>query len=142
MAMSPYLSVGEVSGELGISKSGVYKLIQRGRLRAIKRSERGTLVPRLALDAYRRRLEGGAPSAPSVVEEAGDLGTIAAAFSRETGSSPKEWIDAWKADRLEDSAINMRHTIRALAILAAERDGRISAGEHPEMTIAFSAGGR
>lgn len=123
MATNPYLSVGEVSTELGISKSGVYKLIQRGRLRAIKRSERGTLIPRLALDAYRRRLEGGALSTPAVAEETGDIGALASAFSHETGIGPQEWVDAWKADRLEDSAENMRRTIRALAILAAQREG-------------------
>ncbi len=123
MATNPYLSVGEVSAELGISKSGVYKLIQRGRLRAIKRSERGTLIPRLALDAYRRRLGSGAPPTPLVAEETGDIEALASAFSHETGNGPEEWVDAWKADRLEDSAENMRRTIRALAILAARREG-------------------
>lgn len=126
MATSPYLSVDEVSGELGISKSGVYKLIQRGKLRAIKRSERGTLVPRLALDAYRRQLESSGPRGASATGDARDVEDLVSAFSHETGSSPEDWIDAWKADQLEDSVANMRHTIRALAILAARRTGSIS----------------
>jgi excisionase family DNA binding protein len=123
MVTNPYLSIGEVSAELGISKSGVYKLIQRGRLRAIKRSERGTLIPRLALEAYRRRLGSGAAPTPAVAEETGDIEALASAFSDETGNSPAEWVEAWKADLLEDSAENMRRTIRALAILAARREG-------------------
>lgn len=122
MAATPYLTVAEVSDELGISKSGVYKLIQRGRLRAIKRSERGTLVPRLALDAYRRRLSGERPHAPPAMEDPTDVATLAATFRGETGNDPEGWVAAWKTDRLEDSVVNMRHTIQALAILAAQRD--------------------
>lgn len=122
MAPTPYLSVAEVATELGMSTSGVYKLIQRGKLRAIKRSERGTLVPRIALGAYRRRLKYGPPPPPPLVVEHVDLATLTQEFRDATGAEPEEWMEAWKADRIEDTAENMRHMIRAFGILAARKE--------------------
>ncbi len=53
---SAYLTVPQVAAELDMSPDGVYKLIKRGRLPAIRRSERGLRVSRVALAAYLRRL--------------------------------------------------------------------------------------
>ena len=47
---------------------------------------------------------------------------LASEFERETGWTPADWMGAWKADRLEDNAENMAHTIRALGILYARLD--------------------
>jgi excisionase family DNA binding protein len=127
MTATPYLRVAEVADELGISTSGVYKLIQRGKLRAIRRSERGTLVPRIALDAYRRRLKHGAPvPSPPAIED--DVATRARRFRDATGSEPDEWVEAWKSDRIEDTAENMRHLIQALGILAEQREAPPAVG--------------
>jgi excisionase family DNA binding protein len=63
---SAYLTVPQVAAELDMSPDGVYKLIKRGRLPAIRRSERGLRVSRVALAAYLRRLrqsEVGLPQA-------------------------------------------------------------------------------
>ena len=122
MTPTAYMSVAEVSAELGISTSGVYKLIQREKLAAIRRTERGIVVPRIALDAYRRRLEHGPPAPPPLVMEHVDLETRVQSFRDATGTEPEEWMEAWKADRIEDSAENMRHMIRALGILADRKD--------------------
>jgi len=51
-----YLTVPQVAAELDISTDGVYKLIKRGKLPAIRRSERGIRISRVAFDAYQRRL--------------------------------------------------------------------------------------
>jgi excisionase family DNA binding protein len=118
MSESPYLTAAEVAAELGISRHGVYKLIERGRLKAIRRSERNLRVSRLALDAYRRRLNAETP-AVEVVESV-DVGAALVAFERETGMSPAEWERRWKSDRLDDTAENMRLTMRALALRAAQ----------------------
>jgi excisionase family DNA binding protein len=117
MSESPYLTAAEVATELGISRHGVYKLIERGKLKAIRRSERNLRVSRLALDAYRRRLNAEA-SAVDVVDSV-DVAAEATAFKRETGMSPAEWERRWKSDRIEDTAENMRLTIRALALRVA-----------------------
>lgn len=113
----PYLTVAEVAAELGISRHGVYKLIERGKLKAIRRTERNLRVSRLALDAYGRRLGGGAPVVD--VGDADDLDALGVAFQHETEMTPEEWERRWKADELEDTAENMRLTIRALGLRAA-----------------------
>jgi excisionase family DNA binding protein len=140
VATTPYLTVREVSGELGISTSGVYKLIGRGRLPAIRRSERGILVPRPAFDAYKRRLAGEHPPASPVFERSVDVETLATEFERETKHTPANWIDAWKADQLEDSAENMGRTIRALGILHARLDS--GSADSPEAGLLPAATGK
>lgn len=51
-----------------------------------------------------------------------DLATLTQAFRDATGTEPEEWMESWKADRIQDSEENMRHTIRALGILAARKE--------------------
>jgi excisionase family DNA binding protein len=55
-----YLTAAAIADELGISKSGVYKLIKRGRLPAIRHGKRNLRISHLALDAYQRRLQAAA----------------------------------------------------------------------------------
>ena len=42
----------------------------------------------------------------------------------DTGLHPLEWTQRWKTSKLEDTAENMRFTLRALALLLDERSGR------------------
>jgi excisionase family DNA binding protein len=119
-----YLTVPQVAAELSMSSDGVYKLIKRGRLPAIRRSERGLRVSRVALAAYLRRLQQG--EVPDVgVREVGevdlDVDRLRTEFERETGLSPRAWERRWRADELEDTAAHMRLAIRALGLLLAER---------------------
>jgi excisionase family DNA binding protein len=126
---SAYMSIAEVAGELGITTSGVYKLIQRGKLPAIRRSERGLRVPRMALDAYKRRLQGHEPVVPPTAISTATLEESRAAFERETGLSPVEWERRWKAEQIEDSAENMALAIRALGLLLRAQDERRHSGD-------------
>jgi excisionase family DNA binding protein len=50
------LTVAEVAAELEMTNDGVYKLIKRGKLEGVRRSERGLRVPQAALAGYQRRL--------------------------------------------------------------------------------------
>jgi excisionase family DNA binding protein len=118
-----YLTVSEVAAELEISPAGVYKLIQRGKLPAIRRSERGLRVSRLALTAYQRRLQSGFKP-PAVVVQDATLDELRAAFERETGLSPEEWERRWGAGRIEDSPENMRLAILASGLLVSEQQNR------------------
>jgi excisionase family DNA binding protein len=118
MQQGAYLTVSEVAIELDISPDGVYKLIKRGKLPAVRLSERGTRVSRVALEGYQRRLRG--ETAVPIVLEAG-TGDSDALFVADTGLHPHEWARQWKADQLDDTAENMRFTLRALSLLAIER---------------------
>lgn len=118
-----YLTVSKVAAELDISPAGVYKLIQRGKLPAIRRSERGLRVSRLALTAYQRRLQNGFKP-PEVVVQDTTLEELRATFARETGLSPEEWERRWQADELEDSAANMRLATLVSGLVIDEQQGR------------------
>jgi excisionase family DNA binding protein len=122
LMQSAYLTVAEVASELGISKDGVYKLIRRGKLPAIRRSERGLRISRLALDAYQRRLQDGGVRLPPIEHRSASLDELRVEFERETGLSPAEWEQRWKADQIEDSAENMALAIRALGLLLYAQD--------------------
>ncbi len=124
MQRSAYATISEVAAELDISPDGVYKLIRRGKLPAVRRSERGMRVSRVALDAYRRRLQQGEFAVPIVSEGSRHVDELCAEFVRETGFDAREWTRRWKADELEDSVENMRLALRAFSLLLAERDRR------------------
>lgn len=122
MTAAPYLTVAKVAAELGMSTSGVYKLIRREKLGAFRLSERKLIVPRNALDAYRRRLKLGPPPQPPLAEARVSLDVLLHEFRDTTGSEPDEWIEAFNADRIEDTSENMRIYIQALGILAAQNE--------------------
>jgi excisionase family DNA binding protein len=123
MTKTAYLSVAEAATELGITRSGVYKLIQRGRLRAIRKTAHRTRISRLALDAYRRRLQESPPVVASFLAAEANLEELRADFARETGMTPHEWERRWKAEEIADTNENMRRTVRALALRVAETEG-------------------
>lgn len=111
----------QVARELEMSKDGIYKLIQRGKLKAIRVSERNIRVSEVALDAYRRRVSGEAKEdvrVPTV--ESPPFGELLATFIADTGRSPEQWCEAWKRDQIEDSAENQRRTMAALALSSWE----------------------
>lgn len=114
-----FLTVEQVARELEMTKDGVYKLIKRGKLKAIRLSERNIRVSDVALAAYQRRVAHGAPGAPAPPLPAVESRTyqeLFEAFVRDTGRSPEQWCEAWKRDEVEDSAENQRRTMSALAL--------------------------
>lgn len=135
-SIDPYLPVAEVASALGMSTGGVYKLIQRGKLPAVRLSERGTRVARWALDAYVDSLNGRGPDSTLRVD-ALDPERLRAEFEAEAGSSPEAWIAAWKRDEIEDSAENTRRLVQALALREHHGKSLVTAGE-PWATAALS----
>ncbi|HEY8638443.1 MAG TPA: helix-turn-helix domain-containing protein [Solirubrobacteraceae bacterium] len=110
-----YLTIDQVAAELGFkSKSGVYKLIQRNQLPVVRLSARNSRVARWALDAYKERHGIGDP--PGVAVDSLDLTTARKTFRRQTGRSPEQWVEAWKAGTIADSAENMGLLVRAVSL--------------------------
>jgi excisionase family DNA binding protein len=83
-----YITVSAAAEELGMSTSGVHKLIERGKLPAVRLNKHGLRVSRLALDAYRRRLQRGSTPVPIGYVDA-TLDELRAEFESET----KLWQD-------------------------------------------------
>lgn len=112
---SPYLTVAEVAGMLEMTPDGVYKLIKRDKLPALRLSERGLRITRWALEAYRDSLDGRGPQ-PRPAEDTFDSDGLLAAFEEQTGMSPEDWIVAWKRDAVPDTAENNALLVQALAL--------------------------
>lgn len=122
--VSPYLTVPEVARELRMSDDGVRKLIRKRKLKALRLSERKTMIPRAALAAYQRRISGQA-EVRFQMPELGDPVELAQRFEQTTGYSPEAWLLAWKRDELEDSSENMELMVQASALLAALAGRRV-----------------
>jgi excisionase family DNA binding protein len=115
-----YLTVAEVAAELHMTVDGVYKLVARGKLPAVRRSERGMRIPQADLTAYQRQLT---ERTRTVSIELTTTPQAVASFEAAAGVSPAEWQRRWKADEVDDTVDNMILTIRALVLLAAKADG-------------------
>ena len=110
------LTIPEVAERLQMTPDGVYKLIQRGKLKAIRISERKTRIAAAALAEYEaatqawveRYLDEYAATAVDNPEED---------FVSATGQTPDAWLAAWKRDELEDSAENMQLLAYAAALV-------------------------
>lgn len=126
MSESPYLTVKEAAVELGITDDGVRKLIARQKLRAVKRSERNTLIPRPAFNAYIRKINGEQPAPAGRVQAVGGLTERLTAFERETGRAPAAWLEAWlrnDASSAADDSASMELAVSAFGLVAEQREG-------------------
>jgi excisionase family DNA binding protein len=122
--MTPYLTVKEAAAELGISDDGVRKLISRKKLRAVKRSERTTLIPRPAFIAYQRKLNGTVPEPLGLARVTGSLSERLAAFSlRSGGLTPGDWLIRWVSDENpdHDTVDDMELAASAFGLLLEQR---------------------
>jgi excisionase family DNA binding protein len=119
---TPYLTVKEASAALGISEDGVRKLIRRQKLRAIKRSERNTLIPRPAFNAYLRKLGGEAPQPLGMALAEGALPERVAAFMLQAGKEPRQWLNDWlSAEPGHDDAESVDLAVSAVGLVAEQR---------------------
>lgn len=108
------MTVPEVAAFLGISVSGAHKAIERGRLKAFRRSPRQTLVTRRAAEAYRDR---GLPRPTAPVLS---LAELRRRFEADTGMTAREWQDRWKRGEIEETPESFGLGMTSLTILAAE----------------------
>jgi uncharacterized protein (DUF433 family) len=67
----PYLTLDELADELGCTRCDVDAIIERGELPLLRLAPDRELVPRMALDAYQRRLRGEPP--PTIEVELGGM---------------------------------------------------------------------
>ncbi len=109
------LTVPQVGERLGMTPDGVYKLIQRGKLDAVRFSARKTRVSQEALDAYIaqhqatvQRFRDRTPT--------GDPRVLRERFLEQTGQTPEQWLAAWKRDEIADTAENGQLLVRAVAL--------------------------
>jgi excisionase family DNA binding protein len=122
VAETPYLTVKEAAAALGMSEDGVRKLIRRQKLRAIKRSERKTLIPRPAFNAYVRKLNGDAPQPLGMAVAEGALPERVTAFMLQAGKEPRQWLNDWlSAEPGQDDAESMDLAVSVVGLVAEQR---------------------
>ena len=115
VATEQLLTVTEVAEQLQMTTDGVYKLIQRGKLDAVRLSERKTRIPAASLARYTAATQAWVDryldSQPTV-----DLDLLRTDFTNETSLSPEDWVATWKRNELDDTAENMQLLARAAAL--------------------------
>lgn len=109
------MTVTEVAAELRMTTDGVYKLIQRGHLHAERLSERKTYVRRQALDEFLEARKHRVKDIRNGMQRR-DSADLRAEFFDTTGSTPEEWLAAWKAEEVDDTPENARVLVRAVAL--------------------------
>lgn len=125
MTKAPYVTVSEAAELMGMTPDGVRKCIRSGRLVAVKRSERKTLVSRLSIQSYQDRLNGKSPALPASAPPVEPAARIES-FRQRHGVEPDVWLGAWRKQAYEDTAAVMQTAIEALS-LELERAGEKTA---------------
>lgn len=111
-ADADYLTVPEVAQRLGMTPDGAYKLIQRGKIEAVRLSERKLRVPVAAFDHYtieiqRRINRDFANHKLATADE------LRRDFIAEVGLAPEAWLAAWKRDEIGETVENLQILVRA-----------------------------
>lgn len=109
------LTVPEVADELGMTANGVYKLIQRGQLGAVRPAARKTRVPRAVLDSFKAAQQAKVDTFTGR-QRTGDIDELRAAFLADAGLTPEAFLDAFKAGRVPDTAETMQTLTHAAAL--------------------------
>src|SRR4051794_4867697 len=91
------LTVPQAADELGMSADGVYKLIQRGKLHAVRTSARKTRITRTALTEYIQRQQATVERFRAT-DPVTDHETLHQQFVEQTGLTPEQWLAKWKSD--------------------------------------------
>lgn len=135
-----YLTPQDVAKELGgMSVRNVYKLIEKEELPTLKRSQRGTVVPRWGLEAYLRKINGKPSRVADPVHL--DVGVLSEDFRRRAGDrSPQEWYAAFRAGDIPDTSENMTLLVQAVALGAGVENAPapVTRTEAPWAAAAFT----
>jgi excisionase family DNA binding protein len=128
------LTVAEVAARLQMTTDGVYKLIQRGKLKATRVSERKTRVPSAALAEYEAVTQAWVEryldeSAASITEQP------EVSFTATTGMTPEAWLAAWKRDEIKDSTENMQLLAHAAALVSKRTATAKPAEQHTRTPV-------
>jgi excisionase family DNA binding protein len=138
MEQTAQMTITQVAARLDMTPDGVYKLIQRGKLEAVRVSARKTRVTPEALE----RFIAGQQAAVTRFQDAAPTAEpdeLRRSFIEVTGRSPEHWLDAWKRDEIADTSPNMRLLVRAVALREHAGQAPIRQPEqHPWAQAAFS----
>jgi excisionase family DNA binding protein len=109
-----------VASKFSLDESTVYKMIDRGEIKAIRIGKKTLRIPSSELERY---LEGG----PSSELDAAQLDQQVEAFREKSGRDPSSFAEAWRKGKIEDTPENAEVAIEALALRSALASQRVPA---------------
>lgn len=107
-----YMRVRDYARRFSLDESTVYKMIDRGEIKAIRIGKKTLRIPSSELERYLDR-------EPTVDSEAASLEERVEAFRKANGRDPGSFVDAWRTAEIEDTAENAEIAIEALALRSA-----------------------
>lgn len=107
-----YMRVRDYARKFSLDESTVYKMIDRGEIKAIRIGKKTLRIPSSELERYLEREPIGNPKAAS-------LGERVEAFRKANGKDPGFFVDAWRSGEIEDTPENAEIAIEALALRTA-----------------------
>lgn len=116
-----YMRVRDYARRFSLDESTVYKMIDRGEIKAIRIGKKTLRIPSSELERYLER-------EPAAESEAASLEERAEAFREKSGKDPGSFVDAWRSGEIEDTPANAEVAIEALALRMALARQRVAAG--------------
>ncbi len=107
-----YMRVRDYARRFSLDESTVYKMIERGEIKAIRIGKKTLRIPSSELERYLDR-------EPTVDLEAVSLEEKVETFCKANGKDPDSYVDAWRGGEIEDTPENAEVAIEALALRSA-----------------------
>ncbi len=107
-----YMRVRDYARKFSLDESTVYKMIERGEIKAIRIGKKTLRIPSSELERYLEREPAGGSEAASLVERID-------AFRKANGKEPDSFVDAWRSGEIEDTPENAEVALEALALRTA-----------------------
>lgn len=115
-----YMRVRDYARRFSLDESTVYKMIERGEIKAIRIGKKTLRIPSSELERYLEREPTAEPGAAS-------LGERVAVFRKANGKDPAAFIDAWRNGEIEDTPENAEVALEALALRTAQARQHVAA---------------
>ncbi len=107
-----YMRVRDYARKFSLDESTVYKMIDRGEIKAIRIGKKTLRIPSSELERYLDR-------EPLTEPDPADLDRRVEAFRKDNGKDPGSFVEAWRRGEIEDTPENAELAIEALALRSA-----------------------
>ncbi len=107
-----YMRVRDYARRFSLDESTVYKMIERGEIKAIRIGKKTLRIPSSELERYLDRESATDLEAVSLKEKV-------QTFRKANGKEPDSFVDAWRSGEIEDTPENAEIAIEALALRTA-----------------------
>ncbi len=107
-----YMRVRDYARKFSLDESTVYKMIERGEIKAIRIGKKTLRIPSSELERYLDR-------EPAADLEAAPLEEKIETFRKANDRGPDSYVEAWRRGEIEDTPENAEVAIEALALRTA-----------------------